>query len=76
MGVRSRTEVLGLLAAILPQRGLEECSAWPQRKRQGDVPDFLAARLEGGKNLEEARDELYELRTLPVKRRAERTPRK
>jgi hypothetical protein len=64
MGVRSRTEVYGLLAAVLPQCAREEVCAWSQRKRQGAVPDFMAAIPEAGQSPEEANNELYELKTL------------
>ena len=41
MGVRARTEVFGIFAAVLPQRARDVVSKWPLRKRQGLVPDLI-----------------------------------
>ena len=64
MGMRSRTEVYGLFAAVLPQHARETVSQWPMRKRQGLVPDFVVALPQAGQNPSEAVDELFELKTL------------
>jgi len=64
MGVRTRTEVYGLFAAVLPQHAADALARWPMRKRQGLVPDFAIALPDSGDNLQSARDELFELKTL------------
>ena len=64
MGVRARTEVYGLFAAVIPQASRDELSRWPARKRQGLVPDFIIALPESGQSPTDAHDELFELKTL------------
>ena len=64
MGVRSRTEVYGLFAALLPQSAQDEVAKWPRRKRQGLVPDFVAAIPDELHTPAEVVDELFELKTL------------
>ena len=64
MGVRVRTEVYGLFAAALPQHAQDAIASWPQRKRQGLVPDFMIALPQSGQSPGDAVDELFELKTL------------
>eukprot|EP00973_Karenia_brevis_P051957 7217229-Karenia_brevis.AAC.1 len=64
MGVRARTEVYGLFAAALPGWARVEMGQWTQRKRQGMVPDFIAAAPEPPQPVSNAVDELLELKTL------------
>jgi hypothetical protein len=64
MGLRIRAEVYGLFAAVLPQQAQEEIGKWPRRKRQGLVPDFLAAMPDEASSPSDATDELLELKTL------------
>ena len=64
MGVRARTEVYGLFAAVLPQNARDAISQWPLRKRQGLVPDFAIALPVVGQSPSDAVDELFELKTL------------
>jgi hypothetical protein len=60
MGVRCRTEVYGLFAAVIPQAGRLLASGLPARKRQGLVPDFaFTLALDGPE-----RELLFELKTL------------
>ena len=63
-GVRARTEVFGLFAAVLPQHTRTESVSWPLRKRQGMVPDFAIALPTHGQHPDTATDELFELKTL------------
>eukprot|EP00973_Karenia_brevis_P089769 12399374-Karenia_brevis.AAC.1 len=64
MGVRGRTEVYGLFAAALPPRARKDLGQWTQRKRQGMVPDFLAAVPVPPQAPADASDALFELKTL------------
>ena len=64
MGLRMRPEVYGLFAAALPQPAQLEIGKWPRRKRQGLVPDFLAAIPDADGSPSDAVDELLELKTL------------
>ena len=64
MGVRARTEVYGLFAAVLPQNARTTIGQWPLRKRQGLVPDFAIALPVEGQSQSDAADELFELKTL------------
>eukprot|EP00973_Karenia_brevis_P076448 10621368-Karenia_brevis.AAC.1 len=64
MGMRIRTEVYGLFASTLPQEARSVIGRWPKRKRQGLIPDFMAAMPERGGSPSDAIDELLELKTL------------
>eukprot|EP00973_Karenia_brevis_P052156 7245709-Karenia_brevis.AAC.1 len=64
MGVRARTEVYGLFSAVLPISAREVLGRWTHRKRQGLVPDFLAAVPAPPQAPTDAVDELFELKTL------------
>ena len=64
MGVRAKTEVYGLFAAVLPQNARTTIGQWPLRKRQGLVPDFAIALPVEGQSQSDAADELFELKTL------------
>eukprot|EP00973_Karenia_brevis_P046948 6513597-Karenia_brevis.AAC.1 len=64
MGMRARTEVFGLFASALPARARSEVGQWTTRKRQGLVPDFMAAVPVPPQAPADAVDELLELKTL------------
>ena len=64
MGVRARTEVYGMFAAVLPQHAQDVLARWPRRKRQGIVPDFVIALPQPDQRSSAASDQLFELKTL------------
>eukprot|EP00973_Karenia_brevis_P010300 1395721-Karenia_brevis.AAC.1 len=64
MGVQAHPEVYGLFVSALPLRAREELGQWTMRKRQGLVPDFLAAVPKPPQPPAEAPHELFELKTL------------